>query len=145
MSQKYDDPDKIPDEAIVEAFASVDVVSFSSRNNNCIQYRKISIGDLGWWLPLERVLPLLGITPQMLRPVFITDYSRTKAPEVVERYEELGSFWSGREPFVELAKILGKKIEVLSEDGGTGDHRFRYIACPSGEIIETREAVSQVT
>lgn len=70
MEQKYDHPDKISDEAIREAFASADSVSFSARRFNYIRYRDIAFGDIGWWLPLRRVLPLIGITPQMLRPVF---------------------------------------------------------------------------
>jgi len=70
MHEKYDWPDKIPDEAIREQFTSADEVYFSARRFNSVPNRSVAFGDLEWWLPLTRVLPLIGITPQMLRPVF---------------------------------------------------------------------------
>jgi len=172
--KKYDWPDQIPDETIIEAFANADSVSFSARRFNFIQDRSIAFGDLGWWLPLTRVLPLIGITPQMLRPVFNprrvvekkvervqvkrsfplnlveaigflnkkyedkTDYQAKEVdlPEVIETYEQLGGFPLTHTPFQELARILGKSVEVLREDGATGDHYHLFTAHPSGEITE---------
>lgn len=176
--QKYDWPDKIPNEAIREQFAGTSEVSFSARRFNHIPYRSIAFGDLGWWLPLTRVLPLIGITPQMLRPVFNprrvvekkvervqvkrsfplnlveavgflkkkyedkTDYQvkEVDLPEVIESYEQLGDFSLSDKPFQELARVLGKSVKVLREDGGTGDHYLLFTAHPSGEIVEAANA-----
>lgn len=172
--QKYDLPDQIPDEAIREQFAGASEVSFSARRFNHIPYRSIAFGDLGWWLPLTRVLPLIGITPQMLRPVFNpcrvveekvgrvqakrpfplnlveaagflnkkfedkTDYQvkEVDLPEIIETYEQLGSFPLSDKPFQELVRILGKSVKVLRENGGTGNHYLLFTAHPSGKIVE---------
>jgi hypothetical protein len=159
MQQKYDCPDKIPDEAIKEQFASSNEVSFSARRFNNIPYRSIAFGDLGWWLPLTRVLPLIGITPQTLRPVFNPQRKLVKRhfpfnlswfglnknrykivdvelPPTIEAYEQLGDFPLSVKPFQELARILGKSVKVLREDGETGDHYLLFTAHPSGEIVE---------
>jgi hypothetical protein len=159
MQQKYDRQDKIPDEAIKEQFAGTDEVSFSARGFNHIPYRSIAFGDLGWWLPLTRVLPLIGITPQMLRPVFNPQRKVVKRhfpfnlswfglnknryksvgvelPPTIETYEQLGNFPLSDKPFRELARVLGKSVKVLREDGGTGNHSLLFTARPSGEIIE---------
>ena len=163
MSQRYAHPSEISDDAIREQFAKASEVIFSARSFNIIAYRQICFGDLGWWLPLTRVLPLIGITPQMLRPVFF-DLQRdptktvkrrfplnlswfglnknryrvvgTEWPANVETYDQLGSFVLSERPFQELAKILGKSVKVLREDGGTGDHYHRFTAHPSREIVE---------
>jgi hypothetical protein len=128
--QEYGWPDEIPDEAIKKAFAEADVIKFSARPFNRVKYRAIAFGDLGWWLPLARVLPLIDITPEMLKPVF------NLSLEVVETYEQLGSFPLNGGAFCELAKVLGKSIEVWREDGGTGDHYHLFTALPSGKIIQ---------
>lgn len=163
MQRKYDWPDEIPDEAIKEAFANVNSVSFSARPFNHIPYRSIALGDLGWWLPLRRVLPLIGITPQMLRPVFNPQLKMVKRrfpfnlswfelnknrykfvevelPANIDTYEQLGDFPFADKPFQELARILGKSVEVLREDGGTGDHHHLFTVHPSGEIVEAAKA-----
>lgn len=163
MSQKYDWPDKIPDEAIEEAFASASLVSFSARRFNHIPYRSVAFGDIGWWLPLTRVLPLIGITPQMLRPVFNPQWKVVKRrfpfnlswfglnknryktvdvelPETIETYKELGEFPLTDKPFQELARIFGKSVEVLREDGSTGEHYPLFTAHPSGEIVEAKKS-----
>ncbi len=159
MKQKYDWPDKIPNEVIKEAFANTDSVSFSTRRFNHIPYRSIAFGDLGWWLSLTRVLPLIGITPQMLRPVFNLqprmvrrrfpfnlswfglnknryEVVEVELPRRIESYKQLGRFALAEEPFRKLAEILGKSVRVLREDGGTGEHRHLFTAHPSGEIVE---------
>lgn len=163
MQQKYDWPDKIPDEAIKEQFAVASEVSFSARRFNHIPYRSIAFGDLGWWLPLTRVLPLLDVAPQMLRPVFNPQRKLVKRrfpfnlswfglnknrykmvdielPATIETYEQLGNFPLSDKPFQELARILGKSVKVLREDGGTGDHYLLFTAHPSGEIVEAAQA-----
>jgi hypothetical protein len=149
VNQKYDGPDKVPAKAIRKAYAKAGSVNFSARNFNHIKYRSIGIGDLGWWLPLQRVLPLIGITPQMLRPVFNPQQKLVKRgkefksirvwlPKRVRTYDQLGSFPLSRESFLKLAKVLGKSIKVLREDGGTGDHNHIFTVHPSGEIVEAK-------
>ncbi|MDI6883346.1 MAG: hypothetical protein QMC93_02640 [Patescibacteria group bacterium] len=157
MEQKYD-WHKIPDEAIKAAFASASLVRFSARPFNYIGYRSITFGDLGWWLPLTRVLPLLGITPQMLRPIFNPQQKvvkrrfpfnlrwfglnknryrirKVELPENIKTYEQLGSFpLTDNKPFQELARLFGKSVEVLREDGGGGGHYYLFTVHPSGEI-----------
>lgn len=176
--KKYDRPDKIPDETIREQFARSTNVKFSARRFNDILHRSITFGNLGWWLPLTRALPLIGITPQMLRPVFNPrrimekkiekvrvkrpfplnffevvgflqkkyenkiDYqiNDVELPTTINAYEQLGDFPLSEKPFQELARILGKSVMVLREDGGTGDHHLLFTAHPSGEIVEPAKA-----
>ena len=123
MSQKYDWPDKIPDEAIIEQFVSANEVSFSARRFNCIPYRSIAFGDLDWWLPLTRVLPLIGITPQMLRPVF---NPRRVLEKKVERVQVKRSFPLN---LVEAFGFIKKKYEDKT------DYQVKEVELP--ETIET--------
>lgn len=137
---RFNSSDEIPDEVIKEEFAKAQEIHFSARPNTLIHHRKISFGTLGWWIPLPRVLTLLGITPTMLLPVFIGQRRfnpETRRLEIVDlpieidTYEELGSFGQfDRRPFKELARILGKRIQVHSEDGSTGDHHYLYMVEP---------------
>jgi hypothetical protein len=154
MEQKYEGLDKIPDEAIVEQFAKATEVNFSARPRNNI-WRSIAFGDLGWWLPLSRVLPLVGVTQQMLRTVFNPQHEMVKRhfpfnlgwfglnkncyktikvelPAVIVTYDQLGYFPLDTQHFLELARVLGKSVKVMREDGGTGDHYFLFIAHPYG-------------
>ncbi len=121
----------------------------------------MGIGKLGWWIPLEQVLPALGITPRMLRPVFIPqttwrkrrfpfnlpwfgfnpNHSKLKAvnfriPKNVAEYKQLGSFPLEEQRFIDLTKILGKSVAVWREDGGTGEHYYIFTAHSSGEITK---------
>lgn len=139
MQQKYDWPDKISDEAITEAFANAEIVSFSARRFNSVQFRAIGLEGLEWWLPLVRVLPLVGITPQMLRPVFNL-LAEVELPEEIESYEQLGNFPLTEEHFLKLAKVLGKSVVVMREDGTTGGHYYLFTAHPSGEIVEVERS-----
>ncbi len=139
-------PEEIPDEVIEKTFNSVQLVVFSARRFNYIQYRKIGFSTLGWWLPLERVLQLIGVTPQMLRSVFSPQRKwenkkliEIELPEVIETYEQLGNFPLSDKPFLELSKILGKSIKVFRENGGTGEHYHLFTVKPSGEIIEAED------
>lgn len=125
----YRDPEEkeITDAAIQTAFRLAAVIDFSARPFNTIRYRSIAFGNLGWWIPLKRVLPLIGVTPPMLREVF-------HRGEPAETYEALGSFTLAQDNFVALAKVLGKPIRVMRQDGATGDHRLLFTALPTGVI-----------
>lgn len=162
MGQVYEWPDKIPDAAIKEEFANATMVRFSAKRFNFIPYRSIAFGDLGWWLPLKRVLPLIGITPQMLRPMFSPQRETVKRrfpfnlkwfgfnkqtyktievelPPMVETYEELGEVRVEGARFVQFAQILGKPVEVLREDGYSGEHYPVFTAYPSGEVVAAED------
>ncbi len=144
----YRSAEEIPDAVVVDTFRNVSKIQFSARRFNLIRYRRVGIGDLGWWLPLERVLSLLGITPAMLLPVFglaivpkkKQPWSR-RVPVTIEilglpsSYEELGCINLAPESFCKLAGVLGKDIEVFRESGGTGEHNLLFTACASGEIV----------
>lgn len=163
MNEKYNGQKEIPDEVIKKQFEQVDEVSISARRFNHLQWRSIGIGNLGWWIPLTRVLPLIGITPTMLRPVFNPQYVlkrfnrwselfggkfgklrmiKTELPKKISTYEKLGSFPLAEKPLIELAKILGKSVKVLREDGGTGDHYHIFTAHPDGTISEPETKVA---
>ncbi|HEU5187194.1 MAG TPA: hypothetical protein VFT87_01680 [Candidatus Saccharimonadales bacterium] len=159
MRSKYRSQDEIPDEVIKEQFAGCTGVEFSARSFNFIEFRSIRFGDLGVGLPLKRVLPLIGITPQMLRPVFNPQRKVVKRhfpfnlrwfglnknryttvtvelPLIIETYDQLGSFPLSEGPFQALARVLGKSVTVLREEGGTGDLYPLFTTHPSGEIVQ---------
>jgi hypothetical protein len=60
MQSKYRLGEEVPDEAIVEAFAHTQRVSLSVRRFNSIEYLKIGLDGIGWWLPFKRVIKLIG-------------------------------------------------------------------------------------
>lgn len=157
MQAKYNSAAEIPDEVIKAQFNRCTVVEFSARSYNAIRYRSITFGDLGWWLPLRRVLPLIGITPQMLRPVFNPQHKISKRrfpfnlrwfglnknryilqtvelPNIIDTYDQLGSFPPDHAPFLELANILNKPVKVLKEDGATGQHYPLFTAHTNGLV-----------
>ena len=159
MSEKrYDQSKDIPEEVIKKAFVDADLVIFSARRFNYVKYRFISFGGLGWWLPLSRVLPLIGITPEMLKPVFFPQQRRIKRRfpfslawfglnkkqykfvevelEKVENYDQLGNFPLAYRPFQDLAKVLGKRVKVLREDGGTGECCYLFTTHPSNDVVD---------
>lgn len=131
MKKRYFSPDQITDEEIIDAYKSADTIRFSARRNNYVIYRSIAFGELGWWLSLTRVLPLVGVTPQMLRPVF----KRFDFGEQLHSYHQLGSFPLTAEAFKKLAKVLGKSIEVLREEPDTMEHIHLFTAHPTGEVV----------
>ena len=161
--ESYQSADEVPDEVILTAFALADTVRFSARRFNTIAHRSIGIGDIGWWLPLSRVMPLLGITPQMLRPAFnfprivvkkrhfpfginffglnrIVDLVEVNGlSETIDTYDQLGAFCIEDEPLKAFARILGKTIEVWREDGGSGEHYLLLTVTPGGAFIEPDE------
>jgi len=129
MTKKYEKPEDIPEETIVKAFRDAEEIDFSARPNNYVKYRQIAFANLGWWLPLKRILPILGITPQLLLPVFINH------KKVVRSYDDLGAFPLTEKCFLELAEILKKSVRVLREDGGSGEHFYLFTATPDGKIV----------
>lgn len=162
----YDWPEEVSDEAIKTAFANAKSMDFLARNFNPIQFQHVGFkGELIMELPMIRVLSLIGITPQMLRPVFNPQRKYVKRrfpfnfywfglngnrykfvdkelPEQIESYEQLGSLpITQKKPFQELAKILGKPVKVmLKEDGKSFFYFLLFTAYPSGEIIEAEKA-----
>lgn len=154
MAQKYNSADDIPDEVIRGAFAKANLVQFSAKPFNSVAWRSVAFGDLGYWLPLGRVLPIVGITPQMLRSVFSPglrsvprpfpfncgwlglnrrrfDVVEQELPQEIRTYEQLGSFPLSQDRFKRLAKVLGKAIEIFREDGSTGEHRYVMTVHPA--------------
>lgn len=160
--QRYDSWEKIPKDVIKEVFENSPEINFSARPFNQVASRSIAFGGLGWWLPWGYVLAVLGTKPQELRPVFNLQrqIKRTKKkfplnfrwfglnkdvykrkveevelPENVESFEGLGYFSLDEKYFLKLAKILDKSVNVLREDGGTGEHMYLFTATPSGGIL----------
>ncbi|MCX6784994.1 MAG: hypothetical protein NTV81_03645 [Candidatus Komeilibacteria bacterium] len=117
---KYNSPEDVPDSAIIETYSVATSVKF------------------GWWFPLTRVLPLIGVTPQMLKPVF--DSANVYVPDEVREYAQLGMFPLVRKAFIALAKILNKPVEVEREEGGSGFHRPVFTSYPSGRSITATKA-----
>jgi len=164
MEQKHGHPEKISDDRILKEFKNAKSIFFSARRYNILSRRMIGFGDIGELLPLVNVLPILGITPEMLRPVVDRWYIYKKRrfpfnrrwfglnknidtlervepvelPEKIETYDDLRSFPLCEKNFVELAKILGKPIDVARRDHHRGivTHRFLFTAHPSGEVVE---------
>lgn len=156
MAARFELFAEITDDVIRQAWATTTEVKFSGRPFNYVAYRQISFGDLGWWLPLKRVLTVVGITPTQLLPVFgqpktlierHTFWSRLglakkKAEWVVlnprttlDSYDELGSIGLGPKSFQPLADLFGKSILVYREDGGTGGHEWRFTVHPTARNV----------
>ncbi len=121
------DADNVPDEVIKEVLVNCTEVIFCAGRYNYFKYGEIIPRGYEWRLPLDRAFPLIGITPEMLWPVF--------GCRDVHSYEGLGSFEISHKPFQELARILGKSVLVRRE---WGDNTCRYLftAHPSGEIVD---------
>lgn len=158
----YGSPKDVPENVIIETFARAEAIRISVRDRNWINYRSIALPGIGWWLPLSRVLPLVGITPQMLRPVFnrivqkevtrpfpfnrrwfglnrrtTTIVTVESVAEVITDYMELGSFTPDDESVLQkLAGVFGKKLDVWCEDGlSEGHHSLLYTVTPDGQTI----------
>lgn len=150
---------KLEKRAIAQAFANADEVIFSARNYNYPKYPKITFGNLGYLRALDEILPLIGITPQMLRPIFAAYPQRVTVsrrfpfnlrwfgfnkqttkqvsisiPETVTSFDELGGFPLEDWLFQKLAKILKKSIKVLRKDGSTGEHIYMFTVHTDGYI-----------
>ncbi|HBE90251.1 MAG: hypothetical protein A3E37_02330 [Candidatus Andersenbacteria bacterium RIFCSPHIGHO2_12_FULL_46_9] len=154
MTQKHPSPESITDQEIKDAFAKAPSISFSARPFNFIEWRSVSIHSLCWWIPLVRLLPLIGIQPQNLRPVFNPQPALVKRqfpfnlrwfglnknryktvqvelPEHIDTYDMLGMLPLDELRFYQLASVIGKPIEVYREDGGTGEHNYLFTASPT--------------
>lgn len=130
---EIDSFNEIPNKTIIEEFSKADVVKFSARRNNFIKYRNLAFRGINYWLPLTRVLPLIGITPAMLRPLVVPWWKRTLLPVnrvSGESYDSLDCFQITKGSFRKLAKILGKPIEVWREHPWDGDHDYLFTVFP---------------
>ena len=63
-------------------------------------------------------------------------FVRVELPENISDYEQLGDFPLRHEPFQELAKTLGKSVEVFRENGDGGNYHVFTSPNPSGEITQ---------
>jgi hypothetical protein len=154
--QRYDWPENIPDEDIADEFAKADFIHASVRNFNAVDTIKVSIGGLGWWIPLLRVLGILGKTPQDLRAVYtpqrefvprwfpfnfswwglnkkLRRLADAELPATVASFDELGVIPLDNERFGRLAAALQKAIRVYHRDGESGECDYIFTAFPSGE------------
>jgi hypothetical protein len=164
--KEYKWPDDVPDSVIIEAFKASESIGFAAKNFNYIKYHTIMISGVSCPLPLSRVLPLVGITPEMLRPVFdrkaeTREVSRffpfnlrwlglnkrttkTKVvvaplPEKLDDYDQLGCFRLSEKPFQELAKIINKRIHVWREESDTVEECFPlFTVFPDGSVLEDK-------
>lgn len=146
----------ITDDAVKTAFQESNMVYFMARPFNSIEYRGIIFEGYDFSLPLIKVFSVIGVTPQMLRPVFSPQEKLVKRtfpfnlswfglnkecrkvvnvelPSRIDTYEQLGSFPLNKERFVKLAMVLNKKIKVIREEG-TGESYPLFVVHPSGEI-----------
>ena len=121
-------------EQVRAAFAAADTIHFLSRPINHFKFRMIAFGGKNYLL--WYVMPILGVTPQILSPIF-------NEGRVVERYEELDSFVTAHEPFKKLSKILGKTLNVQLEMG-SGGYDFLFMVSPSGEVDDRNPAFASV-
>jgi hypothetical protein len=161
--KEYHSPDEITDSVIIEAFKASESIGFAARPSNYIKYRTIMISGVYWSLPLSRVLPLVGITPEMLRPVFdrkvqLREMGRffplnlswfglnkkttkikaviVSLPEKIDDYDQLGCFQLSAEPFQKLAKIINKTIHVWRQESDTTEGGFPlFTVFPDGSVI----------
>ncbi len=61
---------EISDEEIVEAWQSADEIIFSARPFNSLERESVCFGAIIRLIPLMRIMPLIGITPEELRLIF---------------------------------------------------------------------------
>ena len=60
----------ISDDEIRRAFAGVETISFRAKPFNSVMNRFVIFGDIPLRMPLERVLRVIGIKPDVLVSVF---------------------------------------------------------------------------
>lgn len=148
---------------IRQKFVEADILIFDAKShcNRIDMHTYIFIGE-DYDVNLEDLLIAIGVTPQMLRPVFnpqtepvprnfpfnfswgglnrhTLKYAEVELPLEIKDYEDLGAFPRSHKNFLELSKILHKPIKVLEVDPYTikiQDHRPLFIAYPSGKIKE---------
>ena len=125
-------PSEISDKYIKEEFEMTSMVDLSARGFSRLQYIRMSFGSLLCWLPITRVLPIVGITPQIMRQVFFNK----NLPEVIETFDELGNLPMSAEAFKKFSQILKKSLRVFIEDVWTGGHNLVFtVYHTSGEVI----------
>ena len=124
-------PSEISDKYIKEEFEMTSMVDLSARGFSRLQYIRMSFGSLLRWLPITRVLPIVGITPQIMRKVFFNK----NLPDVIETFDELGNLPMSAEAFKKFSQILKKSLRVFIEDVWTGGHKLLFtVNYPSGKI-----------
>ena len=129
---KYELASEIPDKEIKNQFERNNQIDFLSASFNYLENRKITFGNLGWWIPITRVLSVIGITPQMMKKIFLLD---NDLPEVIETFEDLGSFRFSEKAFQELSQVLEKSVRVFKENGWTSEYYLLFtVNYPSGKI-----------
>lgn len=149
-------PEEISDEKIRQMFAGTTVVHCPCRNFNCMKWAHIFLQTLKEELPLARVLEVVGITPQMMRPMFNPQRKvverwllspwrlggsqhkvvNVQLPRIINSYDELGNFYAKRKTFIAFAKIIGKTVKVYQSYGDTCELTPLFTAFPSGKIEE---------
>ncbi|MBI2113277.1 MAG: hypothetical protein HYT50_01725 [Candidatus Wildermuthbacteria bacterium] len=148
----YRRTDEISDQEIREEFARATEVVFAAKPYNYPTRRFISFGlfdEERRLLPLARVLMILGITPQMLRPIFSSPYWKTVKrrgsgerelqkmylPRKIATFDQLGSFPLSKEKFLQFAVILGRPIRVLREHPTQDRYSYLFTVDPPGEVV----------
>ncbi len=156
---KYKQPEDVTDQVIREEFIKTDCMSLFVRQLNSVSSLSITCSEIVWMLPMTRVLPLVGITPQMLRPMFNPQQKKIKRifpfnlswgglneklynivevelPFTIETYEQLGEFRMSKDvkPFLALSRIFEKPVSLLTGDCFDGDLYRLCTVYPSGKI-----------
>jgi len=151
MVLRYNWPDKIPDEVIQKEFGQANSIKFLTRKVNSIEYWSITFGDLGWWLPVNRVFPIIGITQEMLGSVIGLQLQEAprrfpfnlswfglnkKQSKIIRIDPDISSFYMNEELFQKLAKILDKSIESWDEDNTEKHPRLMFSVNPLGKVTK---------
>ena len=122
---------RVPDRIIRESFAKAKSIKISARNVDHLWHQSASLGDLNSWLPLERMFKVVGVKPQMLRPIFGSGLRR------VRTYGQLGNFHLSPEAFLGMARLFRKPVEAWKENEKTGNLNHIFTAHPNGSIERT--------
>ena len=129
-------------EQILDALEEAKTVIFLAKPFNKPCWRRVSFGEVEFGLRLCDLLTLLRVRPIDLKPVFTADVNNTSNEDRSNLWiynslcdEAFPSFSLSRKPFVELAKIIGKPIEVILEDqSGSYVGVPQFTAYPSGYV-----------
>ncbi len=149
MNRAFTSVDAITDQDILDAFQASDMVVVITKRFGSVMYDYMSVGQLGWQLPMTCVFPIIGITPAMLRNVYAEktqlvprsfpfnlswfgmnrrryDVVSVSLPENIWRYNQLGRLPLEREGYARLAAVLKKDVMLMRDHGDLGDleHMF---------------------
>lgn len=140
--------DNVTDAAILAAWDNARWVKILKKKYSFIKQGQIKIDKLDVWLPLVRVLQIIGVTPQMLEPIFgsytvltprpfpfgwrwfgLNKQWHAKAeefPRGMTTYDQLQKFplTEDNRAFSELAGILKKTIKVYGRIDGKNYYLF---------------------